>query len=107
VGNAVKFTRQGKVEVAAAAANGHVQYTVKDTGIGIPPEQLEAIFDEFGQGDSSVVKEFGGTGLGLAIARRFVTMHGGRIWVESTPNVGSIFHVEVPQRVTAAAEPPP
>lgn len=105
VGNAVKFTRQGKVEVAAAAANGHVQYTVKDTGIGIPPEQLESIFDEFGQGDPSVAKEFGGTGLGLAIAKRFVTMHGGRIWAESTPSVGSIFHVVVPQRVTNPEEP--
>ncbi len=99
VGNAVKFTRQGRVDVRVAAADGRVHYTVADTGIGIPPEKLEVIFDEFGQGDSSVTKEFEGTGLGLSIARRFVEMHGGRIWAESTPGVGSTFHVVVPQRV--------
>jgi signal transduction histidine kinase len=100
VGNAVKFTREGRVEVTAAAENGHVHYTVKDTGIGIPPEQLDKIFDEFGQGGSTVSKEFGGTGLGLAIAKRFVTLHRGRIWAESTPEVGSTFHVVVPRQVT-------
>jgi signal transduction histidine kinase len=105
VGNAVKFTRSGQVEVGVAAANGQVHYTVKDTGIGIPPEQLDSIFDEFGQGDVTVTKEFGGTGLGLAIAKRFVTMQGGRIWVESTPEVGSTFHVVVPRRLTDAKEP--
>jgi hypothetical protein len=83
-------------------ADGEVHYTVTDTGIGIPPEQLESIFDEFGQGDPSVTKEFGGTGLGLAIARRFVEMHGGHIWAESAPGVGSTFHVAVPQRVAAS-----
>ena len=105
VGNAVKFTHRGHVDVVVDAANGEVHYTVKDTGIGIPPEQLDAIFEEFGQGDPSVVKEFGGTGLGLAIAKRFVTMHGGRIWAESTPNVGSTFYAVVPQRVTLSGEP--
>jgi signal transduction histidine kinase len=107
VGNAVKFTRQGRVEVKAAAENGHVHYTVKDTGIGIPPEQLDKIFDEFGQGGSTVAKEFGGTGLGLAIAKRFVTLHRGRIWAESTPQVGSTFHVVVPRQVTDAGAPQP
>jgi signal transduction histidine kinase len=105
VGNAVKFTKHGRVEIAVAAADGFVQYTVKDTGIGIPAEQIDSVFDEFGQGDPSVVKEFGGTGLGLAIAKRFVTMHGGRIWAESAPNVGSTFHVVVPQRVADSKEP--
>jgi signal transduction histidine kinase len=100
VGNAVKFTRHGHVEVAVAATNGDIHYSVADTGVGIPPEQLDSIFEEFGQGDPAVSKEFGGTGLGLAIAKRFVTMHGGRIWVESTPEVGSTFHVVVPRRIT-------
>ena len=104
VGNAVKFTRRGRVEVGVVAANGHVHYTVKDTGIGIPPEQLDSIFEEFGQGDVTVTNEFGGTGLGLAIAKRFVTMQGGRIWAESTPEVGSTFHVVVPRRLTDAKE---
>jgi signal transduction histidine kinase len=107
VGNAVKFTRQGCVEVKVAAENGHVHYTVRDTGIGIPPEQLDKIFDEFGQGGSTVSKEFGGTGLGLAIAKRFVTLHRGRIWAESTPAVGSTFHVVVPRQVKDAGAPQP
>jgi signal transduction histidine kinase len=107
VGNAVKFTREGRVEVKAAAENGHVHYTVRDTGIGIPPEQLDKIFDEFGQGGSTVAKEFGGTGLGLAIAKRFVTLHRGRIWAESTPQVGSTFHVVVPRQVNEAGAPQP
>jgi signal transduction histidine kinase len=102
VGNAVKFTRSGRVEVRVAPTDGQVHYTVMDTGIGIPPENLDSIFDEFGQGDPSVTKEFGGTGLGLTIAKRFLTMHGGRIWAESTRGVGSTFHVVVPQRVTDA-----
>jgi signal transduction histidine kinase len=105
VGNAVKFTRQGRVEVIAAAENGHVHYTVRDTGIGIPPEQLDSIFDEFGQGSATVTKEFGGTGLGLAIAKRFVTLHRGRIWAESTPEVGSTFHVLVPRKLTDVGGP--
>jgi signal transduction histidine kinase len=104
VGNAVKFTRHGRVDVKAAAENGTVHYTVRDTGIGIPPEQLDSIFEEFGQGASTVTKEFGGTGLGLAIAKRFVTLHRGRIWAESTPEVGSTFHVVVPQHFTDAGE---
>jgi len=107
VGNAVKFTRQGRVEVRAAAENGHVHYTVRDTGIGIPPEQLDSIFDEFGQGGTTVTKEFGGTGLGLSIAKRFVTLHRGRIWAESKPQAGSAFHVVVPRKLTDAGEPLP
>jgi signal transduction histidine kinase len=105
VGNAVKFTRRGRVEVGATAANGQVHYTVSDTGVGIPAAELESIFDEFGRGDPTVAKEFGGTGLGLAIAKRFVTMHGGRIWAESTPDVGSTFHVVVPRRVADPGGP--
>jgi signal transduction histidine kinase len=106
VGNAVKFTRQGRVEIQVTAADGQVHYRVGDTGVGIPPEKLETIFDEFGQGDPSVTREFGGTGLGLAIARRFVEMHGGRIWAESTVGAGSTFHVVVPQRVAPRPSSP-
>jgi signal transduction histidine kinase len=102
VGNAVKFTHQGRVEVRVSAAGGQVHYRVADTGIGISRQDLEAIFDEFRQGDTSVTKEYGGTGLGLSIARRFVEMHGGRIWAESAPEVGSTFHVVLPQRAAPA-----
>jgi signal transduction histidine kinase len=100
VGNAIKFTRHGGVQVGVTATSDEIHYTVKDTGVGIPPEELGSIFEEFGRGDPAVAKEFGGTGLGLAIAKRFVTMHGGRIWAESTLKKGSTFHVVVPRRVT-------
>ena len=100
VGNAIKFTRHGAVQVGITATSDEIHYTVRDTGVGIPPEELGAIFEEFGRGDPAVAKEFGGTGLGLAIAKRFVTMHGGRIWAESTLKKGSTFHVVVPRRVT-------
>jgi signal transduction histidine kinase len=99
VGNAIKFTRHGGVKVDVAATDGEIHFAVEDTGVGIPPEELSSIFEEFGRGDPAVAKEFGGTGLGLAIAKQFVTMHGGRIWAESTVNAGSTFHVVVPRRV--------
>jgi signal transduction histidine kinase len=99
IGNAIKFTKQGGVEIAIAAEDGEVHYTIRDSGVGIPPENLTSIFEEFGRGDPTIAKEFAGTGLGLTIAKRFVTMHGGRIWAESELNVGSTFYVVVPRRV--------
>jgi signal transduction histidine kinase len=102
-GNAIKFTRHGGINVAVEPSNGDVHYMVRDTGVGIPPEELGSIFEEFGRGDPAIAKEFAGTGLGLTIAKRFVSMHGGRIWAESTFNVGSTFHVVVPRRVTASS----
>jgi len=102
IGNAIKFTKHGGVEIAVAGLDTEVHYTIRDSGVGIPAENLTSIFEEFGRGDPTIAKEFSGTGLGLAIAKRFVTMHGGRIWAESKPNVGSTFHVVVPQRVVAA-----
>jgi signal transduction histidine kinase len=103
VGNAIKFTRHGGVEIAVAAVDSEVHYTIKDSGVGIPPEDLPSIFDEFGRGDPAVAREFAGTGLGLAIAKRFVTMHGGRVWAESELGVGSTFHVVVPRRMIEAS----
>lgn len=107
VGNAIKFTRDGGVEIAVAAKENEVHYTVKDLGVGIPPEGLTSIFEEFGRGDPAVAREFAGTGLGLAIAKRFVTLHGGRIWAESKLNVGSTFHVVVPRQVIDAGADQP
>jgi signal transduction histidine kinase len=101
IGNAIKFTKHGGVEIAVAALDTEVHYTIRDSGVGIPAENLISIFEEFGRGDPTIAKEFAGTGLGLAIAQQFVTMHGGRIWAESKLNVGSTFHVIVPQRVVA------
>jgi PAS domain S-box-containing protein len=97
VGNAIKFTERGQIIVAVAAAfpiKGRVllHFGVKDTGIGIPAETQEKIFAAFSQADGSMARKYGGTGLGLAICVRLVEMMGGRIWVESTPQKGSIFH---------------
>ena len=95
VGNAVKFTDQGEIRVSAEKNPGEVLWSVRDTGAGIAPEDLEHIFMEFEQrGDIQVRRR--GTGLGLAISRRLVTLHGGRIWAESSPGEGATFHFTMP-----------
>ena len=98
-GNALKFTRQGRVEIGVQCVGGELIYRVSDTGIGIPKEELENVFAEFRQVDSTVTREFGGTGLGLSITKKFVEMHGGRIWVESEIGKGCVFYFAVPLRV--------
>jgi signal transduction histidine kinase len=98
-GNALKFTKRGSVTIRAAADGDSVRYSVSDTGIGIPEDQLGMVFAEFRQVDSTITREFGGTGLGLSITKKFVEMHGGRIWVESRLNEGSTFHFTIPVRV--------
>ncbi|HWM41101.1 MAG TPA: ATP-binding protein [Burkholderiales bacterium] len=95
-GNALKFTKQGGVTIRAERDGDSVRYSVTDTGIGIPADQLGAVFAEFRQIDSTITREFGGTGLGLSITKKFVEMHGGRIWVESRLNEGSTFHFTIP-----------
>jgi two-component system sensor histidine kinase/response regulator len=97
VGNAVKFTERGEVTVKVHVdlvedRTSTLHFTVSDTGIGIPAEKIESIFESFSQADTSTTREFGGTGLGLTISRRLVQMMGGRIWAESTPGKGSCFH---------------
>ena len=104
VGNALKFTKQGGVEIGARLEGDMVVYSVTDTGIGIPGDQLDHIFGEFRQVDSSISREFGGTGLGLSITKTFVELHGGRIWVESEPGRGSTFRFAIPLRVAQATE---
>jgi signal transduction histidine kinase len=99
VGNAIKFTDTGEVRIIATAVNGHFTVSVSDTGPGIPPQELNRVFEQFHQVDSSNTKAKGGTGLGLAIAKQIVEMHGGRIWVESTLGKGSTFQMELPVRV--------
>ena len=95
-GNALKFTKRGRVTMRVARDGDFVHYSVSDTGIGIPAEQLDAVFTEFRQLDATITREFGGSGLGLSIAKKFVEMHGGRIWVESRLNEGSTFHFTIP-----------
>ncbi len=102
-GNALKFTRQGRVEIGVEQQGDELIYRVTDTGIGIPKDELATVFDEFRQVDGAVTREFGGTGLGLSITKRFIEMHGGRIWVDSAPGAGSTFWFAVPLRAEVAA----
>jgi signal transduction histidine kinase len=99
-GNALKFTAEGRVEIRVEPEGEHLRFAVADTGIGIPADQLEHIFEEFRQADATVTRDFGGTGLGLAITKKLVELHGGRIWVESEPGKGSTFFFTIPVRVT-------
>jgi signal transduction histidine kinase len=99
VNNSIKFTEKGSVVLSVKPIEGaRILITVKDTGIGIPRDDLETIFQEFTQVDSSMTRKVGGTGLGLPISRRLVEMHGGRLWAESTgvEGEGSTFYVELP-----------
>ena len=102
VGNAIKFTDRGEVRIITAAKDGHFALDVSDTGLGIPADEKDKIFEKFHQIDNTSTKTKGGTGLGLAIARQIVEMHGGRIWVESTVGKGSAFRIELPARSEAA-----
>jgi signal transduction histidine kinase len=99
VNNAIKFTEKGRITLYAKSLDtARVLITVKDTGLGIPADHLEAIFQEFTQVDTSTTRKVGGTGLGLPISRRLAEMHGGRLWAESTgiEGEGSTFFVELP-----------
>jgi len=98
-GNAVKFTRHGRVELAVELQGDRLVYRVADTGIGIAQEKLATLFTEFRQGDPTITSEFGGTGLGLSITKKFVELHGGRIWVESELGKGSRFALAIPLRL--------
>jgi signal transduction histidine kinase len=96
--NAIKFTETGKISVCASRRGQIITVAVRDTGMGIPPDKLEAVFQEFTQVDTTTTRKAGGTGLGLPISRRLIEMHGGRLWAESTgvPGEGSTFFVEIP-----------
>jgi signal transduction histidine kinase len=96
VGNALKFTTAGTVDVTARRVDSWVRFTIRDTGIGIAPEHLAMIFEMFRQVDSSSTRKFGGVGLGLHIARRLAELLGGNISVESTVGAGSTFVVNIP-----------
>jgi signal transduction histidine kinase len=105
--NAVKFTPQGgRVAVRALPADGTVEISVSDTGIGIAAEDQEAIFEEFRQVGTDYARKREGTGLGLALARRLVELHGGRIWVKSELGRGSTFTLSLPRRPAAAWREP-
>ena len=103
VGNAIKFTERGNIVVDAELESEsldcvHLHIRVSDTGIGIPLEKQQLIFEAFAQADGSTTRRFGGTGLGLTISRRIVETMGGKMWVESEVGHGSVFHFLVPFR---------
>ena len=102
-GNALKFTRRGRVEIAVEHVEKMLRFRVSDTGIGIPTQRIGQLFTEFQQADGTIAREFGGTGLGLSITKKFVEMHGGQVWVESKVGIGSTFFFSVPLRMEAEA----
>jgi len=128
IGNAVKFTHQGEVVVEVDPASRGVRvipfgrehdtdllrhseqwlfhFSVRDTGIGIPPERQNRLFKSFQQVDASTTRHYGGTGLGLAISKRLAELMGGKIWVESEPGKGSTFHFTISARAAPSTSPP-
>lgn len=113
IGNSLKFTEDGEIEVqvkveSLSAPQKTLVFTVRDTGIGIPAEKQQMIFDAFSQAESSTTRKYGGTGLGLAISMRLVTMMGGQLWVQSEVGRGSAFHFTMPVgRVETTSQPEP
>src|SRR5205807_9293595 len=111
VGNSVKFTERGEIVVSVdcdsqIGTTACLQFAVRDTGIGIPPDKLEAIFAPFEQADNSATRKFGGTGLGLAICSRIVELMDGTIWAESKVGSGSTFYFTALLAVPVPAEEP-
>ncbi len=112
VGNAIKFTPEGEVAVrieyrSRARGTAELEFSVRDTGIGIPHERQAAVFDAFAQADSSTTRVYGGTGLGLAISASLVGLMGGRIWLTSEPGEGSTFAFTAHFELEADADPLP
>jgi len=118
IGNALKFTEKGQVLVRVQQdPDETLRFSVTDSGIGIPPDHLESIFEAFAQADVSISRKYGGTGLGLAISRRLVELMNGRIWASNNSGPGATFYFTarfgvcaaepVAEKIAASAEPPP
>ncbi|MCU0287080.1 MAG: response regulator [Acidobacteria bacterium] len=112
MGNAVKFTTEGEIELSIDVEEERpdrlkLHSIVRDTGIGIPTDKLESIFEAFQQADGSITRKFGGTGLGLSISREIARMMGGDVWVESELNKGSLFHFTAWVRKSDVVPEPP
>ncbi len=107
--NSVKFTLHGKIKIIISVADRTddiitMQFLISDTGIGIPPENLNSIFENFSQGDVGMVRKFGGTGLGLTISKRLIELQGGFLTVKSEVGVGSDFQFHIPYKISSATE---
>ena len=104
--NAFKFTKQGKVTVKVNWINNHLEIEIKDTGIGMNPEELKKVFLEFDQADTSISRKFGGTGLGLSIVQRLVNLMQGVLVAKSEPGVGTSMRLKVPMGLSPVLETP-
>ncbi len=107
VSNACKFTDKGEVTISVASEGTRVRFDVRDTGIGIPPEHVDRVFDAFHQVDGGVARKHGGTGLGLAISRDLAALLGGTLTLKSTVGQGTVFSLVIPVNAPNAAPPPP
>ena len=96
VRNAIKFTHKGSIQIQCRLVNNEIEFSVKDSGIGISPEQIPIIFERFRQGSESLNRAYEGSGLGLSISRAYLDMLGGNIWVTSVPGEGSVFYFTLP-----------
>ena len=100
VGNAIKFTKVGFIEIGIRLNGDFILFQVKDTGIGIAPKHREHIFERFRQVETAYCREHGGTGLGLAISKSLVELMGGKLWMESEQGKGSVFYFNIPVQCT-------
>ncbi|MFC5470889.1 ATP-binding protein [Cohnella suwonensis] len=105
IGNALKFTAEGEIRITASERDGWLEISVHDTGIGIPRENLQAIFESFDQAGRTIAMEYGGTGLGLSITKRLVELHGGTIVVSSAVGKGSVFTFTLPVATGVNSQP--
>ncbi|WP_141698846.1 ATP-binding protein, partial [Candidatus Marithrix sp. Canyon 246] len=96
IGNAIKFTEKGSVEISAQRQNDDIKISISDTGIGIAANKQGRIFESFEQADGGIARKYAGTGLGLAVTKQLIELHGGKIWCESTPGIGSTFIFTLP-----------
>jgi signal transduction histidine kinase/CheY-like chemotaxis protein/HPt (histidine-containing phosphotransfer) domain-containing protein len=102
LGNAFKFTQEGKIEVAVKWSEDHLEIAIKDSGIGMNSEELAKVFQEFDQADTSISRKFGGTGLGLAIVQRLINLMNGELIPQSSPGVGTTMRVVIPMKLSPA-----
>jgi CheY-like chemotaxis protein len=104
--NALKFTEKGFIELGFDIENEKIKFYVKDTGIGIPPDKQQIIFERFQQSDENIGKKYGGTGLGLAIIKGLVELLQGEVWLESKVNSGSYFIISIPYKAGSGKTKP-